>query len=239
MILYADVYILINVFCNWLAFFTCGKMLSLKIRPVRLIIGVVILSMYGFISIFLRVNAVTAVFFHMAALCAGCIAVYGLPSAVQLFKTIIVFFVSCVFIGGVAGWLYGLAGGKMIIALLLTPVIYGIWLLVFEKTMTDVHKKSVSVEIDGVRLKGLADSGNLLIDPRSGLPVIVISPTAGFSFADKECFETEVSTAAGNDILMCFKPCSVTVGKREVCAVAAVSANNFEEYDCIVPVKLI
>ena len=237
MIVYADIYIIINAFCDWIALWSCGKILSLKISYGRLILGTLFLTAYAFCGLFMAQGGIFTVFINAISLCVGCMIAYGGGSASRVFKTSAVFVVSCVMIGGAVGWLAEAGKTRMIVAVCLTPVIYFIWMCVARESLKNKRIKTVKIKINGKPLCGLVDSGNLLTEPSNGFCVIVAKQSL-FPEIQAENFIT-VSTACGEGALPYFFPEDIEVGGQKVCAAVAVDKNNALKYDCIVPLCLI
>ena len=201
MILYADIFIIINAFCDWLAIWSCGRILSLRLKPVRGVASVIIFSFYSLLSVVMGWGGAAGCILNLIFLCLGCAVAYKASSVAQLVKIVVVFFICCVFIGGIAGWLYGISRTRMVIILCLTPLIYFIWMTLSRTGFKAILKKRVKVNIDGHKLSGFVDSGNLLTEPTLGIPVIVVSRKA-FSWAFMyRCTQLEKSLICSFPIL--------------------------------------
>lgn len=239
MILYADIFIIINGFCDWLALWSCGKLLSLRLMPLRGALSVAVLTLYALLSTLMGWSGAVGYIMDLIFLCLGCAAAYKVSSFAQFMKIVAVFFVCCVFIGGVAGWLSGISQGRLIFIIILTPLIYFIWINISRTGLKSALKKHVRVSIDGESMRGLVDSGNFLTDPLSGLPVIIISRKALPSAFMYRCTPLEINTVAGTEHLDCFIPDTVTIGKTRVYAAVALCKDIAPDCDCIVPLCLI
>lgn len=127
------------------------------------------------------------------------------------------------------------------------------------------YKKTVNVEITlsdvKVKLMGLVDSGNLLCDPISGCPVILITASSAeklLSISDIERIQhgrteeldgtlrTRFRTvfakgATGETMLPCFRADEILIGSRPCRAIIGISANGkfTDGLDCIVPSSLV
>ena len=119
-----------------------------------------------------------------------------------------------------------------------------------------VHSAEVSIHIKGNRIRArlLADSGNLVTEPFSALPVIILSSAVlpkPYDDPEKDIFPLAVraipiSTATGGSCFFGFRPDQIEVlrlGKKSksVDAYIAVdtSNNNFSGYDGIMPTALL
>lgn len=236
MILYADVYIIINAFCDWLALWSCGAILSLKVNHLRLLGGTFFLAGYSLAALIAGWNGVPGAALNVASLAVGCLIAYEVISFAQFLKIISVFFVSCLMTGGVAGWLFGLSHRRLIIVVCLTPLIYFIWLCISEANYRKLQCKRIKVKINGTVLDGIVDSGNLLVEPTSGLSVIMTNKNALDVFLPMG--RVEILTAVGTDFVPYFIPNEIQIGRKKVKAAVAINEENKLEYDCIVPINL-
>lgn len=238
MTLYADKYILINMVCDWLALWSSAKILSVKIKQVRLAAGALFMSFYALWKLLWGIPACIAVILNFACLVAGCLIAYKFSGILQLLKRMAVFFINCIMIGGIAGWIFEFSGSKIVFILFLTPVIYFCWLVITNFYLHRLKLRKVSVYIDGCRMDGFIDSGNMLTDPESGLPVIIVNRQQ-LNHITKELSIIKMQTAAGEGYLPVYRPDVVKIGKTEVVAMVAVDQNNSLKEKCIVPLSLV
>ncbi len=115
---------------------------------------------------------------------------------------------------------------------------------------------AVSLDAASAQLDGLIDSGNLLVEPISGLPVIVAARRAIAPLLPAGCDPTDLTTlpegfrlvcmatASGNQLLMCFQPTTVRVRVardwQPVEAIVAISLHALPEGDvALVPMTLV
>ena len=113
---------------------------------------------------------------------------------------------------------------------------------------------SVKLEYQGktVEARAMRDTGNLLADAVSGLPVIVLPEKLARDFlppgVDLENLSTlppgwrilRVKTAAGSKALMCFTPDQIVLrqGTRVHCAEAVIAVADFQEKCALLPDSL-
>lgn len=96
--------------------------------------------------------------------------------------------------------------------------------------------KDVEIDVGGesFKLKGLCDSGNLLTDDLSGLPVVILSKSACEKIG-KRTIEGFVNahTVSGDKCMPIVRFDAVKVGKKAQNALGALCEQNFGEYDVI------
>lgn len=96
--------------------------------------------------------------------------------------------------------------------------------------------KGVKLVVEGhsTTLQGLCDSGNLLVDEVSGLPVAIISSRAASSLNNAKRVGTIcVNTVGGESCMELIKPDCVYVDGRRQSALCAISEQSFLDYDVI------
>lgn len=127
--------------------------------------------------------------------------------------------------------------------------------LVIRLLQTSSSNKKAEVEISffdyTVTVTGLCDSGSSLIEPISGLPVILVSSAAVPPISNRTPEELAenglrvrmipVKTVNGETVAVGFVPHSVSINGRKTDAVIAVDKNNTEYSGCeaIIPARLI
>ena len=96
--------------------------------------------------------------------------------------------------------------------------------------------KDVEIDVDGFsfKLKGLCDSGNLLTDDLSGLPVVILSKSACEKIG-KRAIEGFVNahTVSGDKCMPLVRFDKVKVGEKSQNALGALCEQNFGDYDVI------
>lgn len=158
-------------------------------------------------------------------------------------KSTIAFCLLTYFLGGIVYGLSYVLGVDISSYILLFVVAIGVaisiiavYLLVRKKSKGEKSLKQVELVIGGNShlLSGLCDSGNLLVDSISGLPVVILSNDASLKLGDiKSEGSICVQTVAGDEHMSLFRPDCIKVGECEKQALCAISAMNFEEYDII------
>ncbi len=116
----------------------------------------------------------------------------------------------------------------------------------------DRYELRIKYKDRSAALPSLRDTGNLLADAVSGLPVIVIPKNLAGAFLPPETDVNDLSalpigfrlirakTAAGNRTLMCFTPDQIVIrqGKRTFRVDAVIAVSDFEESRALLPNSL-
>ncbi|MBQ9922140.1 MAG: sigma-E processing peptidase SpoIIGA [Clostridia bacterium] len=235
MIVYADIYILINFACNLLSFAVCVALNCSRVGC-RIFLSAFIMSLYSFFMLFADIYPLLHMMLDCCVLIAGMVMAFGKTSYAVLVRNICVFFASSVVTGGIAGMLAGVTVGRAVIILFVTPLVYFAWYVSVRKMRH--AKKLVSVTIDGKSLSGLSDSGNILYDNRRGLCVIVVKSESLDVNEEKLAGWIKTETVCGTGYMPYYYPERVEIENRRVNAAVALTDSREIGYDCIVPDEL-
>ncbi len=122
-------------------------------------------------------------------------------------------------------------------------------------TMVEIAFHGGGAGIEPIRLPAMLDTGNLLADPVTGLPVVVASfcalkPLLPGGWKPRE-FETlppgfrllRVQTAAGHGLMMCFRPSFIRVRSggvwRDIHALVAIAPAGYGGAQALVPATVL
>lgn len=123
-----------------------------------------------------------------------------------------------------------------IVAMAICICIVMVYMFVRKKSKGDIMLKQVELVIgtNTYVFNGLCDSGNMLVDSFSGLPVVILSSGATSAISDvKSEGSICVNTVAGDEHMTLFAPDKLMIDGKQKQALCAISKQNFEEYDII------
>lgn len=190
---YGDVLFIINFSMDILSMYISGKILHLQIKKKTLIPSCIIGGIYGVLSLFIK-STLLSVFLNIAVYLLMCFIAYPKINPRQYIKLCCIFWSVSLLSGGAVTWFYTFidrfASGALspssparkmplslflIIAFLCAISAY-ITGRIFSKNanIKDVYL-SVFFKENKTTLHVLVDSGNLLQEPLSGLPVILVT----------------------------------------------------------------
>ena len=193
---YVDLFFMINFSMDFLCLFLCAKLMSERIRVGRFILAASFGGIYASAALFLSVGGGAAALMDMVA-CAvlAFIAFFSRGRLRSLPALSVVYIAVSAVLGGFMTLLFNffnrlglsqkISGGESaedslsVWLLLILAVIGGaaarIWVVFFKKKGL-AREAEIEVFFEGrsVRLRAMADSGNLLRDPISGKPCVVI-----------------------------------------------------------------
>lgn len=248
---YADVLFLINGGMDALCLSLTARMLHRRLSLWRLALAAALGGVYGVVALFLEVGTLPALLLDVLVCVLMCGVALG---KVKLWLSSGVYVLSSMVMGGVMTALYhwlnraGVAEllpageeGVSSVAFVLLAAVGGLftlgWGRIFRRSERQrAARVSVSVAMGqgSVTLEGMVDSGNLLTDPFSGTPVIVVKKEAVAILLSRELQQLLASvplrsegisrlpeggrvrliptdTATGGGMLLALRPDAVTV----------------------------
>lgn len=218
MTIYLDVIFLENLCMNYIILFATALILKNKIKYYRLIISSTLGGIYAIISLFNAFQMYTSLFFKILISIIMVYIAYNPNSIKELIKRIMLFYLTSFAFGGCAfALLYfikpqeiflknGLYIGTYPIKIALLGGLIGFCLIVntFKLIKNRINKKDIYcyIEIEfnnkKVSMKSLIDTGNMLKDPITGMPVIVVQKDILKDILPNEILEN-ISNIIGND----------------------------------------
>ena len=266
MTVYADVLFLINFFADLVCLAACRRIRGIRVRKRRLCLAAMIGGVYGVTAALVMLPGIALYALSLAAACLICFAAFGRQPILSFFRTVMLFYIANLLLGGLLTLLDTVLGDTARLPLLLAAALC----LVLYAAMTGISAllRAARVRRDsmvGITLGDktawftvLADSGNLLHDPYTGEPVILLSRARlRQAFPGEMLFDTPLDappetlvslgwhiipadTASGGTLLDVFVPDAVTVNGRRVDAVAAsVPSPSFGGAEGLIPSALL
>lgn len=277
-VIYVDILFLINFCLDYLVLHLAGKILQLKIRPSRLAISAALGAVYAVVTVCLALNGALSLVIHIAVSLLMCYTAFSITKLATFGKLIVLFYVISFLFGGGMSAIYSLAqrlwtstgmpnfmrGGISPFSFIITAAaIFFVVLCAGSLFAKNNATKKIEAE---VHLKGktytftlLCDSGNLLRDPYSSLPVVLVKSKLldgvlpPFLFTDSPCqkaadsMETRrdlvdlkirlipIQTAGGRAVVPAIRPDKFYLvdhkGKTEVSAIVAAESDPACDFD--------
>lgn len=266
-VIYGDVLFLTELFCDLVSVISAGLICHGRIKPLRMFSGAAAGSLLSILAeIFIPVRWLTfALGFPISLIMA--LLSFGKAKPSSLLRRAALIWTSGCLFGGTVSAVYSSdlfsesKRGAFLACALAVPALY----LAIRLIRANKAKRSscLNVDINGKSISAfcLVDSGNMLSDPFSGRPVVVLSPQiAGKCFSPEEMkFFSSVcdippdslgmrfsviptKTVNGSGILRAVRPDRVTVDGTEKDALIAVTdrtPGGFGSYDGIVPASIV
>lgn len=196
--IYGDLYFAVNFTMDALALYLTAKLLHLPLSKWRMAAGGAVGALYSLLSLTLPDSNLLALLTTLFLPALLCLIAYGWQSASAFLRQFVSFWVISFLLGGImTAVCYAVAshsekqvsvGGKtqplmgdipfwgvLLIALLTGGVVS----LILKKRKPAAERIDITIEDESsITLRALVDSGNLLTEPLSGLPVIVVDSTS-------------------------------------------------------------
>ncbi len=226
-VIYSDILFIINFSIDLLCLFITSRLNYRAAKVYRLIISAIIGGAYAFVPYLFYYGTAVGVILHIAAAGGMVWVAFGKTELKKMLILFLTFVTSEALIGGLVNGFYGMsyrysdgryaeisAGSFAIICALSAFVALSYGFIARKR----IHTRSVSVTLvlgnERIRADLLCDSGNLVTEPFSALPVIVLTSCClPFPYDDpeNECFPLPIriipfSTSSGQSCFLGFRP---------------------------------
>lgn len=264
MTLYADILFAINFSMDFLSLFLCSIILHKKTTKLRMLIASVIGAIYGVLDvIFIRKEILSIVICILMSIII-CIIAFFEKNLKRMLLSIFVYWGISATLGGLMSLLYSFLNRIFLDFLAEYPVksvyngarfflivsITAIVSIFFSKIFTnkkDIKATEVTIEYGGEKYKitALCDSGNMLTDPLSGKPVVLVSKKTRLGnklekVDDKFKRYIPYNDVSGKGMLKGIVPQKIKVGENLVDAIVApINKDDFASYEALVPQTLV
>ncbi len=186
-VIYADILFLINFSLDFLCLFIAGRLLNCGGRLWRKLLAAILGGLYSFIPYIVSFDAFTSLLINLVFGAFICFVAFGKRDTQRFLLIFGSFMVSSALLGGLITSIYNLSSSYSdgvyreinplsfcIICLISAMVALSYGLISRRK----IHVSSAEIKIyaknECIRVRLLADSGNLVTEPFSALPVIIV-----------------------------------------------------------------
>lgn len=209
MTIYIDVVLIENLIMNYIILLATGIILKIKIKHLRLIIASLIGAIYTILTYVITIQIYSNFLLKFILSMMIIFVAYNPPNVKKMWKYLIVFYLTSFVFGGAAfaliyivkpqeilmknGLFLGTYPLKNVILAGIVGfiIITSTFKIVKSKiTQKDIYK-NVKIEIDGkqIDLNAMLDTGNMLKDPITGKPVIVVEKSILYEILPKELLD--------------------------------------------------
>lgn len=226
-VIYSDILFLINFSLDFLCLFISSRLLHRKSRVWRWAVASLFGGLYAFLPYLAELDIYLSLPLHIASATVICLIAFGFGDAKGLLLAVLTFIASSALLGGLITAFYSLIGGysngiyreidslSFLIICVLSALFALLYSLICRKRI-DIRSAEIRIKIgkDFVRARLLCDSGNLVTEPFSALPVIVLSSTClppPYDNPESELFPQTIraipfSTSSGAGCFFGFRP---------------------------------
>ena len=262
-VIYSDLLFVINFSLDYLVLFIAGRVLNCASSVWRLLSASVFGGIYAFVPYLFELSVLISLPLHLLSAALICFIAFGLRDLKKFLLLVGTFIVTSALLGGLITALYSLSHSYSngIYAELSATSFASICLLSAVITLAyglickrKIHTRSASVKIhiNGIKIdcNMLCDSGNLVTEPFSALPVIIISHTClppPYCDPESELFPLPIraipfSTASGKSCFFGFRPDRIELltplkKPKRLDAFVGIDTNSssYSGYDGIIP----
>ena len=270
--IYADTLFIVNFSMDFLSLFITGKLTHSSVRPIRLTISAVIGALYATLSVVFDSGDIYSRVMWFAAFIFCALTMCRISYSLGPKRLLPVFLAVNLGLGGLMSILFGAArrsglvtdrsdGASPLMFLLFMLISGAVSLLYGRLRVFGGKRREVSSRItllgETAEARLLCDSGNLLCDPISSKPVIILAPRI---FGERlpvelRAGETDVGALSGSlcaklrlipaqgvtgsRLLVGIVPDEVLVDGNEVDAIIALADGSYDGCDGIIPEELI
>lgn len=278
MTVYADVLFLVNLSLNWFSILLTSKIMKLKTSVFKILLAASLGSVFGIMTLFFRSTVAVTLSEIASAFLMSAVA-FKVTGILHYAKICSCLFASGITIGGSLTLLYSFfnrTGIKLqkqndmsTAVFLILSFCVTVAAMVFERTVTGEKNSStgkVFIEYDKktVELDYLCDSGNLLCDPLSGKPAIIVpaknleglipQKMISFDLQNTDLLSADglnririlpASTICGSSMMTGFVPDNIIVktpkGTKTVDAVIAIDkkSDTYTNFGALMPISLV
>lgn len=266
-VIYSDLLFLINFSLDYLCLFIAGRLLNCSGKAWRLVISAVIGGAYSFIPYAFNIPTAIGLPLHILSAALMCFTAYGKRDLKKFLMLCGNFFVTSALMGGLVTAVYGISSNysegvytevnavSFVLICLASAIVALSYGFIARKK---IHIRSAEIRIhvgnERITARLLCDSGNLVTEPFSALPVIVISSSClpyPYDSPESEAFPLPIraipfSTSAGRSCFLGFRPDRIEILQppkkpKAVDAFIGIDVENraYSGYDGLLPTSIL
>lgn len=206
MTIYIDVVLLENLIMNYIILFTTGLVIKIKTKHIRLILASLLGAIYSVVAYAGILKAYSSMILKIILSIIIVFIAYNPQSVKQLCKTLLLFYLTSFVFGGAAFALIYIIKPQDIImknglflgtyplktVMLGAIIAFCVIITAFSIVKSKISKKTLFCEIEIkineklVKTKAMIDTGNMLKEPITNTPVVVVESTLLYECIPKE-----------------------------------------------------
>lgn len=206
MIIYVDIVLIENLIMNYIILFTTGLILKNNIKHIRLIIAGLIGAFYAVITYVTNLPIYSSIILKVLLSILIVYVAYNPQNVKRMWKCILIFYLTSFLFGGIAFSLIYIVkpqniiinNGKILgtytIKMVVLGAVIGFFIIItsFKIVKSKITKEDMFCKLEiklygnAITTKAMIDSGNLLKEPITNTPVIVVEHTILYDYLPKE-----------------------------------------------------
>ena len=266
MILYADILFIINFSMDFLALFLTSMIMHRKIHKVRILIAAAIGGIYSIFEIVVNINSILSIIITIIISIVICLISFKEKKFKGFAAMYLIFWGVSASIGGLMSLLYTFLnkilydfikdfnaveseiydGARFFIIASIAIITAIVFSRIF-KGREEIKEIEFEVILNSksYKLKGLCDTGNMLIEPITGKKVILVSQNSEIGkeieeYPDYKKRYIPYSAVKETGFIKGIVPKNIIINKKEITAVVAtVNNEDFGGYEALIPSSLV
>lgn len=218
MTIYIDIIIVENLVMNYIILYATGLIAKIKINYIRLFFASAIGAIYSVCEYIARLNIYSNFFIKIILSIIIVYIAFNPHEFKKMWKELILFYLTTFTFGGVATYLIyvvkpqniiiknGMYVGTYVLKIILLGAILGtiILIIAFKIVKSKMTKKDmfckIKIKINGkeIILDTMIDTGNMLKEPISGNPVVIVEKNELYGLLPKEILDNTESILGGD-----------------------------------------
>lgn len=264
MVLYADIYLLINFSMDFLSLFITSKLLNMKIIKHRIILSSIIGAIYALVMLLLELTPIVSFVVNLMCEIILVLVSFDTKKIKKIISLSLVNFVTSATLGGTMSILYSFMnklmenivlnetvkdsyfGIRMIIIVTLTLLTSIVFSRILNRSkQTKSEKIKIKLNQNIFEIEALCDSGNLLKEPISGKCVILVTEKSDLGkniMKIQDIYKRYIpyKNVEGTGILKGVIPQKIIVRENLVDAIVATAEiDSFGGYEALLPTVLL
>lgn len=219
MTIYIDIVLIENLIMNYIILLATGVILKNKIKHIRLIIAGLIGAIYSILTYVITIGIYSNFFFKLLLSVMMIYVAFNPQNVKKMWKALISFYLTSFVFGGAAFALIyivkpqeilmrnGLFLGTYPLKNVLLAGIIGFLIIIttFKIVKTKITKKDIYKEIKiyidekVIKINAMLDTGNMLKEPITGVPVIIVEKSILYELLPKELLDN-INQILGGDL---------------------------------------
>lgn len=266
-VIYADLLFLINFSLDYLCLFIAGRIQNRACKALRMLLASAFGGLYSFVPYLIIMPAALMLVLHILAAALICLIAFGFYDLKRFLLLCGTFAVSGALMGGLITAIYSLTSkysdgaytetdalSFCLICLLSASIALSYGLICKKKIHTASAELKIYIGEEKISVRMLCDSGNLVTEPFSSLPVIVISAASlppPYDMPESDLFPLPIraipfATSAGKSCFLGFRPDKIEIIRparrpKRVDAFIGIDTEerNYSGYDGLVPTSIL
>lgn len=265
-VIYSDILFLINFSVDFLCLCITGRLLNRRMTTLKTVASSVLGGLYSFIPYIFDLRVYISLAFSIAAASVMCIIAYGLHKFSEFVVNTLTFGITSALMGGIVTAVFNLFSSHSnaryvemtTFSFVAVCVVSAFAVLCYGLICRNkINTRSAEIKIyskgECFTARLIADSGNLVTEPFSALPVIIISASTlppPYDQPESELFPLPLraipfGTSAGKGCFFGFRPDKIEIIRlgskpKRIDAYIGIDTGNtrYSGYDGIIPTSL-